>query len=93
MPSFSSSSVVRTSDPSLLLEATHFFVQNSPSETIHRVRGNIPGDVDVHLATDLVITLSGTFDRVRISSMDLAKSAVALHLKNYLQMARKTHIS
>ncbi|KIM89006.1 hypothetical protein PILCRDRAFT_207924 [Piloderma croceum F 1598] len=85
MPTFSSSSVVRTADPSLLLEVTHFLVQNSPSETAHVVRGNIPENVNVILASDLVITLSGTLDRMKIRSIDIAISAVALHFKQYLE--------
>lgn len=92
MPSFSSSSVVRTADPSLLLEVTHFLVQNSPSETVHIVRGNIPENVNVILASDLVITLSGTLDRMKIRSTDIAISAVALHFKQYLETARRTDI-
>lgn len=89
MPSFSSSSIVRTADTSLLLDITHVLVQNSPSDIVHTVRGNFPEDVDVLLTSDLVITLLGTLDRVKISSTDIEKSAVALHFKRYLQAVRK----
>ena len=89
MPSFCFSAVVRTADPTLLLDITHFLVQNSPSETIHKVRGNVPENVDVLLASDLVITLSGTLDHVKIPSADIAKSTVTLHFKRYLETARE----
>jgi hypothetical protein len=89
MPSFSLSSIVRTADTSLLLDITHVLVQNSPSDIVHIVHGNFPEDVDVLLASDLVITLLGTLDRVKISSTDIEKSAVVLHFKRYLQAVRK----
>jgi hypothetical protein len=89
MPSFSSSSIVRTADPSLLLHVTHFLVQNTSSDIVHIVRGNMPQGVDVLLASDLVITLVGTFNHVKIPSTDIANSAVALHFKRYLETVRK----
>jgi hypothetical protein len=88
MPSFSSSAVVRTADQTLLLNVSHFLVQNSPSQTIHTVRGCVPENVDVLLDSDLVITLSGTLNRVKVPCIDIAKSAVTLHFKSYLETAR-----
>ncbi|KZP31428.1 hypothetical protein FIBSPDRAFT_925697 [Athelia psychrophila] len=85
MPSFSYSAALRIDNPSLVIETTHFLVHDLPSETTHTVYGSVPTDVDVLLASDLVITISGTLDRVRLSSMDISKSAVALHLKRYLE--------
>lgn len=85
MPSFSYSAALRIDNPSLVIETTHFLVHDLPSETTHMVYGSVPTDVDVLLASDLVISISGTLDRVRLSSMDISKSAVALHLKRYLE--------
>lgn len=89
MPSFSYSSVVRiAADTSLMLQTTHRLFYNNQSDTVHNVRGTLPDDIDVLLASDLVLSFSGSLDRVKLSSQDISTSAVVLHLRRYFQTAR-----
>lgn len=90
MPSFSYSATLRTENPSLVIEATHCLVHGLLSETTHTMLGSVPTNVDVLLDSDLVITISGTLNRVRLSSLEMSKSAVALHLKRYLETVNVT---
>jgi hypothetical protein len=89
MPSFSYSSVVRiAADTSLILELTHLLFHSTQSDTVHNIHGTFPDNVDVLLASDLVLSISGSLDRVKVSSQDISKSAVVLHLQQYFQTAR-----
>lgn len=90
MPNFSYSAILRTENPSLVIEATHCLVHGLPSTTTHTMFGSVPTNVDVLLDSDLVITISGTLNRVRLSSLEMSKSAVALHLKRYLETVNVT---
>jgi hypothetical protein len=90
MPSFSLSSVARATSEhfSLSLRARHYLVVGSQSRTYH-VKARFPEAVDVILASDLVITLSGVVDGVNISSQDILASAATSHLVHYLKTVRK----
>jgi len=86
MPSFSSSSVVRVASEhfSLSIQARHCLLIGSPSHT-YDISARFPGGIDVLLSSDLVLTLSGVVDRVKVSSKGILVSAVAGHLVRYLE--------
>ncbi|KZT73836.1 hypothetical protein DAEQUDRAFT_808018 [Daedalea quercina L-15889] len=88
MPTISSSSAFRTSNGhfSLALRARHVLVAGTTSENIRVIKGRLPEGVDVILATDLVIALSGVVDAVKISGHVIQQSAVAEHVVNYLRV-------
>ncbi|KAI8986096.1 hypothetical protein BD414DRAFT_487640 [Trametes punicea] len=85
MPSFASSSEVRDTANGVLLvlRGRHVLVAGSPSDDVRTIKGPLPDGVDVTLESNLVISLSGIFDRVKIDSRDIQCSAIANHLVNY----------
>jgi hypothetical protein len=70
---------------SLCLNVTHHLAVGSGPNTTY-LRNCHPDDVDVVLATNLVLTLSGKVDNVRIPSETIIKSAIAHHLRAYLKL-------
>jgi hypothetical protein len=87
MPSFECKSVVRVfSDAfSLALKSRHHMIVGSAFDAITSTKARLPDNVEVLLASDLVLSLSGTLDGTTISSQDLMNSAVTNHLLNYLE--------
>ncbi|KAH9841511.1 uncharacterized protein C8Q71DRAFT_333494 [Rhodofomes roseus] len=87
MPTFCSSSAVRTSTGqfSLSLRARHILVAGDPSDTVRTVKGRLPEGVDVILDSDLVITLSGLVDAVKVPGHVIQRSAVARHVLDHLR--------
>lgn len=91
MPSFASTTTIRdgTDGFHLTLTARHVLVVGEPSDTVYDVRGRVSHDVDVTLQSDLVVSLSGMINRVAVNAQALQTSAVALHMQNYIHMARR----
>ena len=87
MPSFESKSVVRVfSDPfTLALKSRHHMIVGSAFDPITSPKARLPNNVEVLLASDLVLSLSGILDGATISNQDLLNSAVTNHLLNYLE--------
>ena len=89
MPTFSteSSAVVRAASDhfSLCLKSRHRLVVGPPSQD-YTIKTRFPEEIDVFLASDLVVTLYGSVDRVKVSNQDVLISAVAGHLVRYLEM-------
>lgn len=87
MTAFSYTHDFNTGSPSLRIEATHSMIHDSPSSTTNTIKRSptFPTDVDVLLASDLVISISATKDRTNLTSSEVSKSAVAIHLKRYLE--------
>ena len=92
MPTISSSSAIRTSSDhfSLVLRTRPFLVAGTVSENVSIIKGRLPADVDVILASDLVIALSGTVDAVKIPGHVIQQSAVARHILEYLKVVRSS---
>ena len=90
MPSFATTAVVRDSGDGLhiALNARFVFVTGAPSDTIYALKGRVPDNVDVIVQSDLVITLAGSLNRVRVSSRAMQGSAIAQHLLNYFSVVR-----
>ncbi|KAI0712225.1 hypothetical protein C8Q76DRAFT_733893 [Earliella scabrosa] len=88
MPSFATTAVVRDSSDGLhiTLNARFVFVTGAPSDTIYALKGRVPDNVDVIVQSDLVITLAGSLNRVRVSSRAMQGSVIAQHLLNYFQV-------
>jgi hypothetical protein len=94
MPTFAYSSKVRavSDDSSLVLSARHCFIAGRSSDKLYNIKqSRIPVDVDVIAHSNLTLTISGVLDRVKVSVEDIAKSAVAHHLVNYLRTVRFIH--
>ncbi|KAI9058434.1 hypothetical protein FKP32DRAFT_1597527 [Trametes sanguinea] len=85
MPSFATSSEVRdkANGVQLVLRARHVLVSGSPSHELYTVKGRLPDEVDVILESDLVVSLTGIVNRVKIDSRDIQRSAIAGHLLSY----------
>ncbi|OSD07153.1 hypothetical protein PYCCODRAFT_1463456 [Trametes coccinea BRFM310] len=85
MPSFATSSEVRdnTNGVQLVLRARHLLVSGHPSHTVYTLKGRLPDEVDVILESDLVVSLTGIVNRVKIDSRDIQRSAIAGHLLSY----------
>ncbi|CDO75331.1 hypothetical protein BN946_scf184848.g8 [Trametes cinnabarina] len=85
MPSFATSSEVRDNANGvlLLLRARHILVAGSPSHAVQTVKGRLPDELDVILESDLVVSLTGIVNCVKIDSRDIQRSAIASHLLNY----------
>jgi hypothetical protein len=93
MPTFTYSSKVRavSDDCSLVLNARHRFVAGDSSDKLYNLKQTrIPDDVDVLLTSNLILTISGVLDGVKVSFEDIVKSAVAHHLVHYLRTVRIT---
>jgi hypothetical protein len=87
MPRLSASAAVRANSDkfSLCLNVRHRLAVGSVSDIAHQ-RSGFPDDVDVVLATNLILTLSGKMDNVKISSESIVESAIAHHLSAYLEL-------
>ncbi|KAJ7459689.1 hypothetical protein FB451DRAFT_555972 [Mycena latifolia] len=67
----------------LALHAVHHLKSTCDPSTRKTTR--FPDDVDVVLTSDLVFTISGVLNGVKVSSTDVLKSQLAQHLVNYFQ--------
>lgn len=90
MPTIISSSAFRTSNDhfTLAMRARHALVAGTTSENVRTIKGRLPEGVDVILASDLVIALSGVVDAVKIPGHVIQQSAVARHVVDYLKVVR-----
>lgn len=90
MPSFTSTSEVRDGADGVLLvlRARHVFVVGTPSSDAHTVKGRLLDDLDVTLESDLVVTLTGMVNRVKIDAHRVQPSAIAKHLLHYFHVVR-----
>ncbi|KZT28871.1 hypothetical protein NEOLEDRAFT_1239359 [Neolentinus lepideus HHB14362 ss-1] len=88
MPTLSYCTVVRhVSDGfTLILNACHRLVVDTPTDVIYPVKGRLPSDLDVHLPSSLVIRFLGFVNGSRISSDIVGQSAVVAHFRRYLRM-------
>src|ERR1700722_8240241 len=86
MPSIAWTSAVRefSEQFTLTLKARHNLVVGSASDVVYATKTRFRGCVDVQLTDGLVLTLSGFFDGIKISTQDLQSSAVVNHLSRYL---------
>ncbi|KAI0754913.1 hypothetical protein C8Q80DRAFT_1141790 [Daedaleopsis nitida] len=86
MPSFATSTVVRDSAYSLniALNVRCVLVAGAPLDTVYALTGRVPRDIDVILQSNLVLALSGSQNRVKVSASSMQNSAVAKHLVKYL---------
>jgi hypothetical protein len=88
MPSIACRSKVRAASDhcSLTLNTRHRLVAGEPSDTLYPVnRTRFPECVDIRLASNLVVTLSGTLDGSEIPAAEIIASSLAQHLVDYLQ--------
>ena len=90
MPSFAIDTVVPDSADAIhvALNARLEFVAGASSDTMYALKGRVPDDVDVILQSDLVISIAGMVNRLKVDARALQSSAVAQHLQNYLRMVR-----
>lgn len=58
------------------------------SDTVLHLKRLPPEDLDVSLASNLLITISGTLNTVGISSKEIQDSHITRHLVEYLSMVR-----
>lgn len=65
------------------LNVRHCLVSGNPSVTYHTIT-RIPENVDV-LASNLPITISGSFDGCEASSLDIVASSLAKYLASYFR--------
>lgn len=74
-------------DYRLVLNVSHRMLVGESSEPVYNMKkSRFPEAVDVFLDSNLVLTLSGTLDRVKISPKDMLKSQLAQHLADYLSL-------
>ncbi|KAJ7288490.1 hypothetical protein C8J57DRAFT_1280428 [Mycena rebaudengoi] len=85
---FTASTTIRTASSHcrLSLNAVHHL--EADSKHTLPVKTRFPDDVDVVVASDLVLSLSGVVDRVKVSSGDILKSELAQHLADYFQAVK-----
>ncbi|TBU24085.1 hypothetical protein BD311DRAFT_767282, partial [Dichomitus squalens] len=85
MPSFATSTVLRdhTDALDIDLHVRYEFIVGEPSSVLFTVKNGVPRDVDVILQSDLVLSLSGTFNRTVQGGRSMQKSAIAQHLLEY----------
>ena len=91
MPSLIYNSKVRAvSDHcNLILQIKHRLDFGRPSDLPHKLDSvGLLKSIDFLVASDLEITLSGSYDGARVSSQDVARSRLAKHLVEYLRMVR-----
>ncbi|KAF8967119.1 hypothetical protein BDZ97DRAFT_567431 [Flammula alnicola] len=88
MPSISFKSKVRTVTNScaLTMIVQHRLLVGQRSDIIHRMKQSPPEGVDIILASQLVITISGTLNGARVSPENIMASHIARHLVDYLRM-------
>jgi hypothetical protein len=92
MPSFAFSTKIQSPsghEPGLNLHVQHVLVAGSPSQSIRRVKQRVPYDLDVLLESDLVLTLVGFVNHVKVSNGEVVQSAISRHLLQFLQLARR----
>jgi len=68
---------------SLTLTVRHHIQAGKVSETVNKSR--LPNDVDILLASNLVITISGIYDGTQAPAEDIKGSSLAEHLLEYLR--------
>jgi hypothetical protein len=82
-------SQVRTvsEDFSLVLKVHHHLVTDTARNTMHNEETEILGSIslDVLPASNTTLTISGVWNRVKVSSQDIRSSAVAYRLFHYLK--------
>jgi hypothetical protein len=83
------STVIRAASPHsrLTLNAVHY-LHSTHSDQQAKISTRFPDDVDVVLVSDLVFTLSGVLNGVKVSSTDMLKSRLAQHLVDYFQAVK-----
>ena len=69
---------------SLTLTVRHRIQAGKTSETV--IKSRLPNTVDILLASNLVITISGIYNGAQVPTEDIRSSSLAEHLVEYLQM-------
>lgn len=88
MPTIAYRSRIRagSDDHVLTLHETHRMIARDSSDTTYTLnKARFPDDVDVLLASNLDLILSGVLDRVRVPLDVLAASQLAQHLVEYFR--------
>ena len=85
MPVFAYQSKIRAvaDHGSLTLTVRHRIRAGKTPETVNKSR--LPNGVDILLASNLVITISGIYDGAQVPAEDITSSSLAEHLVEYLQ--------
>lgn len=94
MPSIAYRSKIRAvSDHcSLTLGVRHHLVTGIPSDKVYSSpKTRFPDNVDVLLASNLVIRISGIFNGSEVSADEILASSLSLHLLDYLRTVSSTH--
>ncbi|TFK48686.1 hypothetical protein OE88DRAFT_491186 [Heliocybe sulcata] len=88
MPTVSYCTVVRhvAERFTLVLNACHRLVVNTPSDVIYAVKGRLPPDLDVQLPSSMGFQFLGIVNGSRISDDIVGQSAVVAHFHRYLRM-------
>ncbi|EGN98035.1 hypothetical protein SERLA73DRAFT_74291 [Serpula lacrymans var. lacrymans S7.3] len=91
MPSFSCHSFVRAAseEHKLTLRICHNLVHNDPSETVYKIKGRLPKELDVLLSSNLTFSFDGLSQGKKVPKDILARSIIVVYLRNYLRAARK----
>jgi hypothetical protein len=93
MPSFYNSfSIQARSDHfGLALNSVHLLTIGSQnSDPVRNSKRRVPHDIDVLSTSHLVVTLSGSVDRIKVSPDQIRQSALALFLVRYFKLASHT---
>ncbi|KAG5639434.1 hypothetical protein H0H81_002305 [Sphagnurus paluster] len=89
MPSIVCRSRIRAASEhcTLSLDVRHHILAGKPSSSVYDFnKARFPDDIDVLLASNLVITLSGVSDGISISSEEIYASELSRHLVDFFQM-------
>ncbi|GLB38533.1 hypothetical protein LshimejAT787_0503980 [Lyophyllum shimeji] len=89
MPSIACRSRIRAASEhcGLCLDVRHRLVAGNPSDAVHYLgKTRVPDDVDVLVASNVVITLSGVLDGRTVSAEEVYASALCQHLVDYFRM-------
>lgn len=93
MPSFATSTVFRdrTTAVDIELRVRYEFIAGEPSSFVYALKNNkLPHDVDVILQSDLLMSLSGTYNRAMNDGRTIQSAAIAQHLLDYFHAVRFT---
>ncbi|KAH7910854.1 hypothetical protein BJ138DRAFT_1152000 [Hygrophoropsis aurantiaca] len=87
MPSFSCSSTIRvvSGNHALTLKIKHNYFYREQSQTITKIKGRLPKDLDILLSSDLVLTLSGSLDGTDVANDVIVHSAISEHLRRCIR--------
>ena len=87
MPTIASRSTIKAVADlhAVSLNVRHSVVVGNPSHVSYHTTTRFPEDVDI-LASNLPISISGSFDGCKVSAADVATSCLAQHIVSYFRM-------